>query len=84
MVLWPWMWINKNKEDFTDRHYRHELQHCYQIKRIGRFKFYISYLWFFLLKGYKNHPYEIEADERQYDPLTQLEKDWRDNNKIIL
>jgi len=84
MVLWPWMWVSRDKADFTDRQYRHELQHCYQVKRMGVLKFYASYLWLWMRKGYTNHPYELEAKERQYDPLTEQEKQWRESGKIEL
>ena len=84
MVFFYWMWVNLNKSEFTNRHYRHELQHCYQVKRMGRIKFYASYIWLWLRHGYNNHPYEIEADERQFDPLTDQEKQWLADGKIIL
>jgi len=84
MVLWPWMWVNLSKTEFTNRHYRHELQHCYQVKRMGVLKFYTSYLWLWIRKGYENHPYELEANERQFDPLTDQEKQWLETGKIIL
>lgn len=49
---------------------KHELKHVEQINRIGVFKFYFTYLTYFisnLVKGmgwneaYRNIPYEIEA-----------------------
>ena len=84
MVLFFWMFVNKDKNDFTDRHYRHELEHCYQVKRMGRIKFYATYLWLLIKHGYSNHPYEIEADERANDPLTEQEIAWRAEDKVEL
>jgi hypothetical protein len=53
----------------TDRRLvRHELCHLEQIERDGRLVFTVKYLWWLLLLGYWNNPYEIaarEAEERQ-------------------
>ena len=84
MVLWPWVWFNPAKMHVSNRLYRHELEHCYQVKRLGRFKFYTTYLWYQLRYGYKKNPFEVEANERENDPLTEQEKQWRENGKIIL
>lgn len=84
MVLWPWVWFKRTPDQVSDRLYRHELQHCYQVKRMGRFKFYTTYLWLLARHGYKNHPYEVEARERHYDPLTDQEKQWRENGVVEL
>ena len=51
---------------------------------MGRFKFYTSYLWLLAKHGYKNHPYENEARDRQYDPLTDQEKEWREKGVVEL
>lgn len=83
-VVWPWIWCNFPKEKFTDRHYRHELQHCYQVKRMGRFKFYITYLYKLAKYGYEKHPYEEEARERADTPLSPLEKKWKELGVISL
>lgn len=41
----------------------HEQTHFAQIKREGRLKFCIKYLYYNLRYGYRNNPYEIEARE---------------------
>jgi hypothetical protein len=51
---------------------------------MGRIKFYASYLWLQMKHGYRNHPYELEAWERQNTPLTEQEKQWREKGKIEL
>jgi hypothetical protein len=84
MVVWPFMFFKPNPSEVSDSLYRHELQHCYQVKKMGRFKFYTTYLWLLARHGYRQHPYEIEAWQRQYDPLTDQEKQWRTNGKIVL
>lgn len=66
------------------RLYRHELQHCYQIKREGVFKFYVKYLWMLLTNGYKDHPYELEANQHENTALTNLEQKWLNEGVINL
>ena len=51
---------------------------------MGRFKFYTTYLWLLAKHGYKNHPYENEANDREHDPLTDTEKQWIANGKVEL
>ena len=89
MVLWPWMLVGKSKEDFTDRHFRHELEHCYQVKRKTVPGFYLGYAFWWVVKGafwggYTNHPYELEAEERENDPLTEQERQWKEQGKVVL
>lgn len=64
--------------------YRHELQHCYQIKRMGIIKFYVRYVWLNLIKGYQNHPDELEARQYENEQLTQLEEKWLHDGVIDL
>jgi hypothetical protein len=56
--------------------YRHELQHCYQIKKRGVVMFYLRYVLLNLIKGYHNHPDEIEARQYENEKLTPLEEKW--------
>ena len=39
----------------------HELVHVEQIRRMGRVKFLVTYLWYQLKYGYRDNPLEIEA-----------------------
>ena len=50
--------------------FRHELEHVYQQIRDGRLRFYLKYFYYSVRYGYKKNPYEVEAYERQHDPLT--------------
>ena len=84
MVVWPFMFFKPSPSEVPNTLYRHELEHCYQVKRMGRIKFYASYLWLQMKHGYRNHPYELEAWERQNTPLTEQEKLWREKGKIEL
>lgn len=46
-------------------HYNHEACHIEQVKRDGRLKFIVKYLFYNIKYGYKNNPYEVEA--RKYE-----------------
>jgi len=54
--------------------FRHELEHVYQQMREGVIFFYLKYFYYSLRYGYKNNPFELEAYERQNDPLTTNEE----------
>lgn len=82
MVVWPWMWFKPAKMHVSTTLYRHELQHCYQIARLGRFKFYASYLLKWFRYGYRRHPYELEAWDMQNKPLTEVEGLWLKQGRI--
>ena len=87
MVFLFWMFVGLPQHKFTDRHYRHELQHCYQVRRKGRFMFYLTYAFYWFKHGmfwggYRNNPYEVEAREKQYEPLSAEEIAWRKRGKI--
>ena len=46
---------------FDQRLIRHELCHLEQIRRDGRLKFTVQYLYWLLRHGYQQNPYEVEA-----------------------
>lgn len=77
-VLFPFMLFRGSKEEVDDRLFRHEMQHVYQVQRIGWWKFYASYLWLLYKHGYASHPYEVEARERETDKLTTVERYFKD------
>lgn len=83
-VLWPFMLIRYPATNVSERLYRHELQHCYQIKRMGVLRFYFRYLWWAMRKGYRNHPYELEAERAEALPLEEHELTWWYNKEIQL
>lgn len=47
---------------------RHELCHLDQIRREGRLRFAVGYLWELLLHGYWNNKYEIAARAAERNP----------------
>lgn len=98
IVLWPFVFMRpyefftgsnieykqKLEKEYNERLYRHELEHCYQIKRQGIFSFYFNYVLTSMKTGYKKHPMELEAWDRENDPLTPLERKWYNNGIIDL
>jgi hypothetical protein len=46
---------------------RHEKAHWEQAQRLGAVRFYWRYLLLFVRHGYRNHPMEIEARQREVD-----------------
>jgi hypothetical protein len=79
IVLYPYVLFRRGKREVSDRLFRHELEHVYQVKRMGWFKFYSTYLWYSLRHGYWNNPYEIEARAMENEPLTDAERALRRN-----
>lgn len=52
-------------KEYVDKHpwwRAHEDHHKVQWKEVGYFKFPVKYIWFQIIKGYENNPYEIEAN----------------------
>jgi len=43
----------------------HEMKHIEQQNREGWIKFFLKYNWYWVTRGYKNNPYEIEAREAE-------------------
>ena len=75
IVLWPFVFMRPTQNDaYNQCLFRHELQHCYQIKEAGVIKFYARYLWLLMKHGYHQHPDEIEAHQCQSLPLSKREK----------
>ncbi len=77
-VRYPFILFRMPKEEVSDRLFRHEMQHIYQIYRDGCIGFYLKYIWYGIRHGYKTNPYEVEARARQHDPLTAEEQKIRE------
>lgn len=78
-VIAPFIFFKTSREDTSDRLFRHELEHIYQVNRDGWLKFYVRYLWWSLRHGYWNNPYEVDARAAQDEPLNPVERHWKDN-----
>lgn len=77
-VLFPFMFFRQHKVDVSDRLFRHEMQHVYQVQRMGWWRFYLTYLWLLCKHGYAEHPYEVEAHEHEDEKLTTVERYFKD------
>lgn len=100
IVLWPFVFMrpynendylqleiseaNRRSQERNIQLFRHELEHCYQIKRDGVVRFYLKYLFCQIRYGYRENPYEIEAKKNESKELTLEEKEWYARGKIEL
>jgi len=73
-TLYPWINFRTAKAQTPVTEFRHEMQHIYQVRNLGWIRFYATYLWYNLTKGYAGNPYEIEAYAIQNTPLTVAEQ----------
>lgn len=71
------------------RHFKHELQHVKQFDNLGGINFFAKYkLLYFkglikygtLIDAYKKHPMEIDAEEAEYQPWTDQDKTYFNND----
>jgi hypothetical protein len=51
---------------------------------MGIIKFYIRYVFLNFVKGYQDHPDELEARQYENEKLTQLEEKWLHDEVIDL
>ena len=51
--------------ELSESHYNHEACHIEQVKKEGRLKFIIKYLFYNIKYGYQNNPYEVEARSKE-------------------
>jgi len=79
-VRYPFVLFRDSQNRVSDKLFRHELEHVYQIQREGVLKFYAKYLWYLVRRGYKNVPYEIEARAKARTPLTIDERKLKDSS----
>lgn len=48
-----------------EKMHKHEACHIEQVKKEGRLKFIIKYLFYNIKYGYQNNPYEVEARSKE-------------------
>lgn len=80
ITIYPFIFFKRLRLEVTDKLLRHELEHIYQVRREGWIKFYVTYLWFNIRRGYKNNPYELEANAVENYPLTDAERRLKDRS----
>lgn len=82
ITLYPWVLFAQKRP--SNRLIKHELIHVYQVREKGWLRFYLSYLWEYLLgrlrglshdDAYHAISYEVEAYEKQSKPLTKKERE---------
>ena len=82
ITLFPCILFADDKNSVSESLFRHELEHIYQVQRLGWIRFYSSYLksyFSFRLKGLGHHvsywsiPFEVEARESENQQLTAQE-----------
>lgn len=54
--------------------FKHEYIHIEQVRKLGWFKFYFLYLVESAKNGYRQNKYEVEAYDRQTEPLNEEEQ----------
>ena len=74
VIFFPYVLFKHSKEGTSDKLFRHELQHVYQILENGYFTFFAKYIWYSLRYGYKKNPFEMEARFHAHDKLTEAER----------
>lgn len=74
ITIYPFIFFKRTREEVTDRLFRHEMEHIYQVERLGWFRFYLTYLWQNVRVGYKKNKYELEANAVENQPLTAYER----------
>lgn len=76
ITLYPFIFLMDDAETAEKNHIlSHEYIHIQQVRSMGWFKFYISYVWFYIQNrrsgmapdlAYRAIPYEAEAYKNQY------------------
>ena len=82
IVIVPYILFRDPREWTKDSWIKHELVHVHQCSEIGWFRFYLSYVFYWLAglfrykdraDAYFKHPYEIEAFEKQSEDFNELD-----------
>lgn len=75
ITLYPFICYALDEDDVTDELIAHEVCHFLQVEDVGFFRFYISYLLFYVAfrlsglnheEAYLDIPYEVEARETEW------------------
>ena len=79
VIFYPFVLFKYPRDKVSDKLFRHELQHVYQIQKLGYIGFFSRYIWYSIRYGYKKNPFEIEARFHANDKLTNEERLWRNS-----
>lgn len=69
-MIYPFLLFSQARDDVEDWLFRHEMQHVYQLRRLGWWRFHAQYLWSLIRVGYDKNQFEVEAVASQHDTLT--------------
>ena len=77
-TFYPVILFTASREDaLAQNTVAHEYVHVLQIRQLGWLRFYLSYLWQYVRKGYAGISYEQEAAAKQdTQPVTLLPGDY--------
>ena len=64
----------KTRRQYPEQLFKHEYIHIEQVRKLGWFRFYITYLIESAKNGYRQNKYEVEAYDRQTEPLNDEEQ----------
>ena len=80
MTLYPFVLFSKPKHEVSDVLFRHELEHVYQVQRLGWWKFYFNYFLEWVRDGYYKNMFEVLANNAENLPLTAAERKLKDES----
>jgi hypothetical protein len=69
-VFYPFMFFLDPQDKVPNWLFRHELEHIYQVRRLGWWRFNAKYLYYLARRGYQDNPFEIEARKVEKHKLT--------------
>ena len=69
-MIYPFLLFSAAPKEVEDWLFRHEMQHVYQLRKLGWWRFHLQYLWYLARFGYKRNPFETEAVAHETDSLT--------------
>lgn len=83
IALIPFILYARTREEISESLLKHEYIHVEQVRKLGWFRFYFLYLWYYFknLIKFRNHdeayyqiPFEKEAYEKEHLALEEYEK----------
>ena len=74
IVLYPFVLFSRKKEHVSDKLFRHELEHVYQVRKMGWWRFYLTYLYEMARYDHEDRSLEIMANAMENVPLTLVEQ----------
>ncbi len=77
-VLYPFIFFRQKQEAVSDSLFRHEMEHVYQVMRMGWWTFYFKYLYYLWKLDYDDIPFEMAAHAMQDLVLTPTERRFKD------